>query len=68
MFRISLDPIFRPDPDNSISRNDCYYIYDYSFINRNRFCLIFDEKYDCDFEWEDQCRKQVEESWGQGEE
>ena len=64
MLRVVLDPLFRPDPEYSFSRNDSFYIYDHSFINRNRFSLMFDEKYDCDYGWEEQCRKEVAEGWG----
>ena len=57
MFRLCVDPIFRPNTDNSCTKSESYYLYDSSFLERNKFSLIFDEKYDRNFEWEESCKK-----------
>lgn len=49
MFRIAIDPLFRPNLDISYAKSELYYLYDESFLNRNKFTLIFDQKYDRDF-------------------
>ena len=51
-FRLCIDPLFRPPLASSPAKHESYYFYDDSFIERNKFELIFDEKFDCDFEWE----------------
>jgi tubulin polyglutamylase TTLL1 len=51
-FRLCIDPIFRPKIECACSKSESYYIYDETFLERNKFTLIFDEKYDRDFEWE----------------
>lgn len=48
-FRLAVDPLFRPKLDCPTSKAESYYIYDDSFLERNKFTLIFDEKYDRDF-------------------
>ena len=57
MFRLCVDPVFRPNVECNYSKNESYYLYDESFLDRNKFILIFDEKYDYNFEWEERCRK-----------
>jgi len=42
MFRICVDPLFRPSIDHFYSKNESYYLYDESFLDRNRFTLMFD--------------------------
>ncbi len=54
MFRLSLDPLFRPN--ESLSRHSSYFLYDNVF-ETNKFQLIFDSLFDSDFEWEEICLK-----------
>ena len=49
MFRLAVDPLFRP---SVISKVESYFLYDKFFLLKNKFVLIFDEKYDRDREWE----------------
>lgn len=43
IFRIGIDPLFRPNSNQS-SKHE--YLYNEKSIEKNRFRLIFDEKYD----------------------
>lgn len=51
MFRLSIDPLFRPSI-TSVTKAESYYLYDSTFLSKNKFILIFDEKYDRDIRWE----------------
>lgn len=48
MFRLTLDPIFRPDIN--VSKHYSYFLYDNVF-EKNKFTLIFDSLFDSDFAW-----------------
>ena len=52
MFRLTIDPLFRTSVNN-FNRIESYYLYDESFLEKNQFKLIFDEKYDRDNMWEE---------------
>lgn len=50
MFRVALDTLFRPQFVNN-TKAESYYFYDQTFLEKNQFRLIFDNKYDAQPEW-----------------
>jgi tubulin polyglutamylase TTLL1 len=48
-FRLAVDPLFRPTLSLKV---ESYYLYDKNFLEKNKFCLIFDEAYDRNPNWE----------------